>query len=111
MPITWSTADVSPATLASVAETAAFSWSEFSVAYELYLLRGSTSRRRYDQAYSDLFKDRTKKKKVIELIMKVKSDKIKQKVEIPINAKISLSDIDMVIQEVLFKPKVKIYVD
>ena len=43
--------------------------------------------------------------------MKVKSDKIKQKVEIPIDAKISLSDIDMVIQEVLFKPKVTIYVD
>ena len=111
MPITWSTAEVSPSTLASVAETAAFSWSEFSVAYELYLLRGSTGRRRYDQAYSDFFKDRSKKKKVIELIMKVKSNKIKQKVEIPINAKISLSDIDMVIQEVLFKPKVKIYVD
>ena len=34
MPITWSTAEVSPNTLASVAETAAFSWSEFSVAYE-----------------------------------------------------------------------------
>ena len=62
MPITWSQADISPTTLASVAETAAFSWSEFSVAYELYLLRGSNSRHRYDQAYSDLFKDRTKKK-------------------------------------------------
>ena len=110
MPITWSTAEVSPNTLASVPETAAFSWSEFSVAYELYLLRGTTGRRRYDQAYSDFFKDRSKKKKVIELIMKVKSNKIKQKVEIPIDAKISISDIDMVIQEVLFKPKVKIYV-
>ena len=110
MPITWSTADVSPSTLASVAETAAFSWSEFSVAYELYLLRGKRLYKRQD-IYADLFKDRSKKKKVVELIMKVKSDKIKQKVEIPINAKISLSDIDMVIQEVLFKPKVKIYVD
>ena len=110
MPITWSTAEVSPSTLASVAETAAFSWSEFSVAYELYLLRGSTGRRRYDQAYSDFFKDRSKKKKVIELIMKVKSNQIKQKVEIPIDAKISISDIDMVIQEVLNKPMVKIYV-
>ena len=110
MPITWSTAEVSPNTLASVAETAAFSWSEFSVAYELYLLRGTTGRRRYDQAYSDFFKDRTKKKKVIELIMKVKSNQIKQKVEIPIDAKISISDIDMVIQEVLNKPMVKIYV-
>ena len=111
MPITWSTADVSPSTLASVAETAAFSWSEFSVAYELYLLRGYHHKYKREEIYSDLFKDRSKKKKVVELIMKVKSDKIKQKVEIPLNAKISLSDIDMVIQEVLFKPKVKIYVD
>ena len=111
MPITWSTAEVSPSTLASVAETAAFSWSEFSVAYELYLLRGYHHKYKREEIYSDLFKDRSKKKKVVELIMKVKSDKIKQKVEIPLNAKISLSDIDMVIQEVLFKPKVKIYVD
>ena len=36
---------------------------------------------------------------------------IKQRVVIPIDTKISLSDIDMVIQEVLFKPQVKIYVD
>ena len=43
--------------------------------------------------------------------MKVKSQKIKQRVVIPIDTKISLSDIDMVIQEVLFKPQVKIYVD
>ena len=111
MPITWSTAEVSPSTLASVAETAAFSWSEFSVAYELYLLRGYHHKYKREEIYSDLFKDRSKKKKVVELIMKVKSDKIKQKVEIPLNAKISLSDIDMVIQEVLFKPKVTIYVD
>ena len=111
MPITWSTADVSPSTLASVAETAAFSWSEFSVAYELYLLRGYHHKYKREEIYSDLFKDRSKKKKVVELIMKVKSNKIQQKVEIPVNAKISLSDIDMVIQEVLFKPKVKIYVD
>ena len=109
MPVTWSTADVSPSTLAQSSETQ-FSWSEFSVAYELYLLRGKRLYKRQD-IYADLFKDRSKKKKVIELIMKVKSNKIQQKVEIPINAKISLSDIDMVIQEVLFKPKVKIYVD
>ena len=51
-----------------------------------------------------------KKKKVIELIMKVKSNKIKQKVEIPLDTKIVLSDIDMVIQEVLQKPTVNIHV-
>ena len=110
MPITWSTAAVSPGTLRSTDETSGFTWTEFSVAYELYLLRGRSSRRPY-QAYSDLFKDRTKKKKVIELIMKVKSDKIQQKVEIPLNAKISLSDIDLVIQEVLNKPMVNINVN
>ena len=43
--------------------------------------------------------------------MKVKSNKIQQKAEIPLDAKVSVSDIDMIIQEVLFKPKVKIYVD
>ena len=42
--------------------------------------------------------------------MKVKSNQIKQKVEIPLNTKIALSDIDMVIQEVLNKPMVNINV-
>ena len=111
MPITWGGADVSPATLKSDSETAAFTWTEFSVAYELYLLRGYAHKYKREEIYSDLFKDKSKKKKVIELIMKVKSDKIKQKVEIPLDAKVSLSDIDLVIQEVLFKPKVTIYVD
>lgn len=108
MPITWSQATVSPNTLASNQETAGFSFSEFSVAYELYLLSGYSSRKRYDKLFE---KNPNTKKKVIELIMKVKSNKIKQKVEIPLEAKVSISDIDMVIQEVLFKPKVKIYVD
>ena len=42
--------------------------------------------------------------------VKVKSNKIKQKVEIPMNTQIALSDIDMVIQEILQKPKVNINV-
>ena len=108
MPITWDKADVSPSFLAANHELAEFSWEEFSVAYELYLLKGYGSRKRYDELFQ---KDPDKKNKVIELIMKVKSNKIQQKVEIPLDAKVSLSDIDMVIQEVLFKPKVKIYVD
>tara|TARA_R110000824_G_scaffold163471_1_gene339250 strand:- start:1290 stop:1616 length:327 start_codon:yes stop_codon:yes gene_type:complete len=108
MPITWGEAKVSPSTLASNAETAAFSWEEFSVAYELYLLSGKGSRKRYDELFQ---KDPDKKKKVIQLVMKVKSNKIQQKAEIPLDAKVSVSDIDMIIQEVLFKPKVKIYVD
>ena len=111
MPITWSEADVSPTTLAEVSETASFSWQEFSVADELYLLNGKASRYEKDEIFNDYFKDKTKKKKAIDLIMKVKSQKIKQRVVIPMDAKISLSDIDMVIQEVLFKPQVKIYVD
>ena len=108
MPITWDKADVSPSFLAANKELAEFSWEEFSVAYELYLLKGYGSRKGYDELFQ---KDPDKKNKVIELIMKVKSNKIQQKVEIPLDAKVSLSDIDMVIQEVLFKPKVKIYVD
>ena len=51
-----------------------------------------------------------KDKKVIELIMKVKSNKYREKVEIPMNAKVALSDIDLVIQEVLNKPTVNINV-
>jgi hypothetical protein len=109
MPISWGGANVSPAVLASIAETAGFSWEEFSIAYELYLLSGGKySRKRYDELFQ---KDPDKKKKVIQLVMKVKSNKIQQKAEIPLDAKVSLSDIDMIIQEVLFKPKVKIYVD
>jgi len=108
MPITWSQAKVTYGQLLANQETAGFSWFEFSVAYELYLLSGYGSRKRYDELFD---KNPNTKKKVIELIMKVKSNKIQQKVEIPLEAKVSISDIDMVIQEVLFKPKVKIYVN
>ena len=81
MPITWSTADVSPSTLASVAETAAFSWSEFSVAYELSLVVGGKYRRK--ELYNQIFeKDKEKKRKVIELILKVKGKTIKDNVKI-----------------------------
>ena len=38
------------------------------------------------------------------------SNKYKEKVEIPMNAKVALSDIDLVIQEVLNKPMVNINV-
>ena len=89
---------------------ATYTWSDFSIAYELFLLGGRSGAYRRDQIYADLFKDRSKKKKVIELIMKVKSNKIKQRVEIPLDTKIALSDIDMVIQEVLQKPTVNIHV-
>ena len=104
MPATFGTAKIS-----FIAST--FTFEEFSVAYELYLLNGKASKYKKDEIFNDYFKDKTKKKKAIDLIMKVKSQKIKQRVVIPMDAKISLSDIDMVIQEVLFKPQVKIYVD
>ena len=103
MPTTWIKSDITWS-------AAAYTWSDFSLAYELFLLGGRGGAYRRDQIYADLFKDRTKKRKVIELIMKVKSNKIQQKVEIPIDTKIVLSDIDMVIQEVLQKPTVNINV-
>ena len=103
MPTTWIKAD-------TTWSAAAYTWSDFSVAYELDQIGGRAGAYRRDQIYADLFKDRSKKKKVIELIMKVKSNKIKQKVEIPLDTKIVLSDIDMVIQEVLQKPMVNIHV-
>ena len=103
MPTTWTKSEIKWS-------AAAYTWSDFSLAYELFLLGGRGGAYRRDQIYADLFKDRTKKRKVIELIMKVKSNKIQQKVEIPTDIKIALSDIDMVIQEVLQKPTVDIYV-
>ncbi len=103
MPTTWTTAITSWS-------LATYTWSDFSIAYELSLIGEAGGRYKRQDIYADLFKDRTKKKKVIELIMKVKSNQIKQKVEIPLNTQIVLSDIDMVIQEVLNKPMVNINV-
>ena len=108
MPTTWTTATTSWS-------LATYTWSDFSIAYELFLVgdlggRGTSGRRARQDIYADFFKDKSKKKKVIELIMKVKSNKIRQKVEIPMNTQIALSDIDMVIQEVLQKPTVNINV-
>ena len=103
MPTTWTNAT-------TAWSLATYTWSDFSVAYELDQLGGRAGVYQREQIYADLFKDRKKKKKVIELIMKVKSNKIKKKVEIPINPQIALSDIDMVILEVLQKPMVNINV-
>ena len=99
---TWSTSNVNWT-------KAVYTWGDFSVAYELSQVGGTYSKR--DLIYADLFRQRPdKKKKVIELIMEVKSNKYKEKVEIPMNAKVALSDIDLVIQEVLNKPMVNINV-
>ena len=114
MPTTWTKSE-------TAWSAAAYTWSDFSIAYELDQIgdqiggrAGGYKRDKWgrviDGPYSDFFKDPEKKRKVIELIMKVKSNKIKQKVEIPMDTKIALSDIDMVIQEVLQKPTVNIHV-
>ena len=103
MPITWENTKLSW-------NTAAYSWTDFSVAYELFLLGGRGGAYKRQQMYTGLFKDPEKKRKVIQLIMKVKSNEIKKKVQIPADTQIALSDIDMVIQEVLNKPQVNIYV-
>jgi|TARA_R100000995_G_C3408102_1_gene88065 hypothetical protein len=105
MPITWGSADISPAQLKASSELATFTWSEFSTAYEAYLLRGY-SKKEYDLFYNQ---NLDKKRKMISLILKVKGNTIKDDAIIPTNMDIALSDIDLVIQEVIKKPSVDIY--
>ena len=106
MPITWDEAEISPAELSANSELAGFTWSEFSTAYEAYLKRGKYRRKDYQQFYNQHL---DKKKKMINLILKVKGKTIKDNVIIPTNVDIALSNIDLVIQEVLKKPTAKIY--
>jgi len=108
MPITWSQWTTTPAGLSLESDTAVFTWSEFSVAYEAYLKRGNYRRKDYNEFYNQ---NLDKKKKMVSLILKVKGETIKDDATIPMDMNISLSDIDMVINEVLLKPKVKIYVN
>ena len=87
-----------------------FTFEEFSVAYELSLITDVGGVYRRKQLYDQMFqKDPDKKRKVIELILKVKGKTIKDKAKIPTNVDIALSNIDLVIQEVLKKPSVNIY--
>ena len=87
---------------------ASFTFGEFSVAYELSLIKDGRASRK--QLYDKMFqKDPVKKKKVIELILKVKGKTIKDNVKIPTDIDIALSNIDLVIQEVLHKPTARIY--
>jgi len=89
---------------------ALFTFGEFSVAYELSLITDVGGVYRRKQLYDEMFqKDPDKKRKVIELILKVKGKTIKDKAKIPTNVDIALSNIDLVIQEVLKKPSVNIY--
>ena len=101
MPATFGTAKIS-----FIAST--FTFEEFSVAYELSLVKGGRYKR--NELYNKVFqKDIEKKKKVIQLILKVKGKTIKDNVKIPTNVDIALSNIDLVIQEVLNKPTARIY--
>ena len=87
-----------------------FTFEEFSVAYELSLITDVGGVYRRKQLYDQMFqKDPEKNKNVIELILKVKGKTIKDKAKIPTNVDIALSNIDLVIQEVLKKPSVNIY--
>jgi predicted transcriptional regulator YheO len=106
MPITWDEAEISPAELSANSELAGFTWSEFSTAYEAYLKRGKYRRKDYQQFYNQHL---DKKKKMINLILKVKGKTIKDEAIIPVNMDIALSNIDLVIQEVIKKPSVNIY--
>jgi len=106
MPITWDAANISPAQLAADPTLSKFTFEEFSLAYELYLLSGYGRRKKYENLFQ---KDKEKKRKMIGLILKVKGKTIRDNVTIPDNVNISLSNIDLVIQEVLNKPKVNIY--
>ena len=87
-----------------------FTFAEFSIAYELSLIQDVGGRYKRKELYDQLFKkEPEKKRKVIELILKVKGKTIKDNDQIPQNVNISLSNIDLVIQEVLKKPSARIY--
>ena len=75
-----------------------------------FLLGGTGSRRRRDQTYQELFQQYPeKKKKTIQLIMKIKGQEIKQGVKIPNQVDVTLKDIDLIISEVLnVKPEVAV---
>jgi|TARA_R110001592_G_scaffold228669_1_gene485170 hypothetical protein len=103
MPLTWTQ------TITAFANTH-YTWSEVSIALELFLLGGTGSRRRRDQTYQELFQQYPeKKKKTIQLIMKIKGQEIKQGVKIPNQVDVTLKDIDLIISEVLnVKPEVAV---
>lgn len=103
MPLTWSQITVA-------FKNAAYTFAEISIALELFLLGGTGSRRRRDQTYQELFQQHPeKKKKTIQLIMKIKGQEIKQGVKIPNQVDVTLKDIDLIISEVLnVKPEVAI---
>lgn len=103
MPLTWSQITVA-------FKNATYTFAEISIALELFLKGGTGSRRRREQAYQEFFQQNPqKKKKTVELIMKIKGRQIKQGVKIPEQIDVSLSEIDLIISEVLnIKPEVTV---
>ena len=88
---------------------ARYTFAEFSLAYELDQIRGSSSRRR--RKYAELWKKSPeKKKRFIELFLKVNGVDVKHTAKISPDVEVDVSDIDLIIQEVLQKPKVSINV-
>lgn len=104
MPITWSTAT-------SNWKQVTYTWEEVAIALELALI-GGKSQRNKEELYGELFQEHPdKKKKFIKLMLKVKGQEINQTNKIPLDMDIALSDIDLVINEVLAnRPKVTVNV-
>tara|TARA_B100000287_G_scaffold9780_2_gene9931 strand:- start:967 stop:1287 length:321 start_codon:yes stop_codon:yes gene_type:complete len=88
---------------------ARYTFAEFSLAYELDQIRGSSSRRR--RKYAELWKKSPEKKeRFIELFLKVNGVDVKHTAKISPDVDVDVSDIDLVIQEILQKPTVSISV-
>ena len=93
---------------------AKYTFAEISIALELFLLKGGYSGyKRRQQVYGDFFKSNPEKKKqVVKLVMKVKGQTIKQDAKVSKKTKVTVSDIDLIISEILnIKPKVEVHVD
>tara|TARA_R110000824_G_scaffold285757_3_gene473885 strand:- start:675 stop:998 length:324 start_codon:yes stop_codon:yes gene_type:complete len=107
MPLTWNQISVA-------FSNAKYTFAEISIALELFLLKGGYSGyKRRQQVYGDFFKSNPEKKKqVVKLVMKVKGQTIKQDAKVSKKTKVTVSDIDLIISEILnIKPKVEVHVD
>ena len=105
MPVSWRDSDVGW-------NLAVYTWAEISLALELADAGVGRSQRKKEELYGELFREHPdKKKKFIHLILKVKGQEIKETSKVPKDMDITLSDIDLVIQEVLrTRPMVKVNV-
>jgi len=107
VPLTWDQISVA-------FNNAKFTFAEISIALELFLLKGGYSGyKRRQQVYGDFFKSNPEKKKqVVKLVMKVRGQTIKQDAKVPEKSEVTVSDIDLIISEILnIKPKVEVNVN